>query len=100
MTHDDGAPPFRLRLFITGQTPRSTRAVGNLRRICETHLPGRHEIEIVDIYADPDAARRAQIVAAPTLMRVSPEPIRRIIGDLSDEDRVLLGLELPPETSA
>lgn len=100
MTHDDGSPRYLLRLFITGQTPRSTRAVENLRRICEAHLADRYEIEIVDIYADPEGARAAQVVAAPTLMRVSPEPVRRIIGDLSDEDRVLLGLELPPGTRA
>ena len=95
MTQGDQAPRYRLRLFITGQTPRSTRAVENLRRICEAHLPGRYDIEIVDIYADPEAARQSQVIAAPTLMRVTPEPVRRIIGDLSDEDRVLLGLELP-----
>lgn len=88
-------PHYVLRLYITGSTPRSTRAVENLRRICERHLAERYEIEIVDIYADPEAARAGQVIAAPTLVRVEPEPLRRIIGDLADEDRVLLGLELP-----
>jgi circadian clock protein KaiB len=86
---------YVLRLYITGSTTRSTRAIENLRRICEHHLPGRYDIEIIDIYADPEAARDGQVIAAPTLVRIEPEPPRRIIGDLADEDRVVLGLELP-----
>ena len=87
--------PYVLKLYITGSTPRSTRAIENLRRICERHLSGRYRLEIVDIYAHPEAAREGQVIAAPTLVRLTPEPLRRIIGDLGDEDRVLLGLELP-----
>lgn len=94
MSVPDVAPHYRLRLYITGSTPRSTRAVQNLRRICERHIRGRYEIEIVDIYGNPEAARQGQVIASPTLVRVEPEPLRRIIGDLADEDQVLLGLEL------
>ena len=95
MNDDPPGSRYHLRLYITGSTPRSTRAVENLRRICERHIPQRYDIEIIDIYADPEAARAGQIIAAPTLVRVMPEPVRRVIGDLADEDRVLLGLELP-----
>ena len=95
MSAGDASARYLLRLYITGSTPRSTRAVENLRRICERHLADRYEIEIIDIYADPEAARAGQVIAAPTLVRVEPEPLRRIIGDLADEDRVVLGLDLP-----
>lgn len=81
-----------LRLFVTGATPRSTRAIENLRHVLERELPGRYELEIIDIYQDPQAARTYQILAAPTLVKLLPEPVRRIIGDLSDVERVLHGL--------
>ena len=87
---------YKLRLFITGSTSRSTRAIENMRRICEERLHGRYELEVVDVYQDPQATKEFQIVATPTLLRILPRPLRRIIGDLSDEARVLAGLELMP----
>ena len=103
MTGQAGAPPsdpaaarYVLRLYVTGSTPRSARAVENLRRLCEERLAGRYVLEVVDIYQRPEAAREAQLVAAPTLVRLLPEPLRRLVGDLSDRDRVLRGLDLLP----
>jgi circadian clock protein KaiB len=92
-----GDPPhYQLRLFITGSTPRSTRAIENLRKICEENLDGRYELEVIDVYERPETTRDLQIVATPTLVKVLPEPLRRIIGDLSDELKVLAGLDLAP----
>jgi circadian clock protein KaiB len=85
---------FVLRLYVTGLTQRSTRAVEAVRAICETHLQGRYELEVIDIYQQPALARREQIVAAPTLIKSLPLPLRRIIGDLSSTEKVLLGLGL------
>jgi len=85
-----------LRLFVTGSTPRSARAIANMRRICEENLHGRYDLEVVDVYENPDATRELQIVATPTLVKLLPEPLRRIIGDLSDQERVLAGLNLTP----
>jgi circadian clock protein KaiB len=93
-----GAEHYKLRLFITGSTPRSTRAIENMRRICEENLEGRYDLEVIDVYQNPDATREFQIVATPTLVKVLPEPLRRIIGDLSDKERVLAGLNLAPLT--
>ena len=93
---DPAAPRYVLRLYVTGSTPRSARAVENMRRICEVHLAGRYDLEVIDIYQRPEAAREAQLIAAPTLVRLLPEPLRRVIGDLSDQDRVLHGLDLLP----
>ena len=81
-----------LRLFVSGATPRSVRAIASLRDLLERELPGRYDLEVIDIYQDPRAARDHQVVAAPTLVKLSPAPVRRIIGDLSNEDRVLAGL--------
>ena len=89
-------PEYKLRLFIAGMTPRSHVAIENLQRICETRLAGRLDLEIVDIYQQPHLAETNQVVAAPTLLKLAPEPVRRIIGDLSDEARVLRGLDLVP----
>jgi circadian clock protein KaiB len=86
---------YVLHLFITGATPNSTRAVRNLKDICEHHLRGRYELTIVDIYQQPLLAQQEQIIAAPTLIRKHPLPVRRLIGDLSNRDRVLLALDLP-----
>jgi circadian clock protein KaiB len=94
-THGE-LPHYHLRLFITGSTPRSTRAIENLRRICAENLDGRYEIEVIDVYERPETTRELQIVATPTLVKVLPEPLRRIIGDLSDELKVLAGLDLSP----
>jgi len=87
---------YLLRLFIAGTTPRSRRTIENLRRICDNHLADRFDLEVVDIYQQPDLAEINQVVAAPTLLKLLPPPLRRIIGDLSDEGRVLRGLDLPP----
>ena len=89
-----------LRLYIAGQTRKSIAALTNLRRICEEHLAGRYRVEVIDLMENPEQAQRDQIVAIPTLVRRLPEPIRRIIGDLSNSERVLVGLEVerrPPE---
>ena len=85
---------YVLRLFVTGSTARSQRAIANMRRICEENLAGRYDLEVIDVYQNPDATRDLQVVATPTLVKVLPEPLRRIIGDLSDRERVLAGLNL------
>jgi circadian clock protein KaiB len=85
---------YLLRLYITGMTPRSTQAIENLKKICEEHLKGRYDLEVIDIYQQPTLAKDEQIIAAPTLIKKLPVPIRRLVGDLSDEERVLLGLDL------
>ncbi len=85
---------WELRLYTAGQTPKSLAAVKNLRKVCEEHLAGRYEIEIVDLLKNPRLAKDHQIVAIPTLVRKLPVPIRKIIGDLSDTERTLVGLQL------
>ena len=85
---------YHLRLYVAGQSPKSVRAVENLRRVCEEYLPGRYTIELVDLLENPQLARGDEIIAVPTLVRKLPEPIRRIIGDLSDTEKVLIGLQL------
>ena len=87
---------YVLRLYVTGMTPRSARAMRNVRAICDEYLAGRYDLDIVDIYQQPALARGERIIAAPTLVRKSPLPTRRIIGDMSDRARVLLGLDLAP----
>src|SRR6476469_1803563 len=91
-----GAPgeTFLLRLYVAGQTPKCVRAFENLKRICEEHLASRYQIEMVDLLANPQLARGDQIFAVPTLVRRLPEPIKKIIGDLSNTERVLVGLDL------
>ena len=83
-----------LKLYISGMTPAATRAIRNIRKICEEYLPGRYDLEIIDIYQQPVLAKGEQIIAAPTLIKKLPEPLRRIIGDMSNKDQVLLGLDL------
>ena len=85
-----------LRLYIAGQTPRSIRAFANLKKICEDHLIGKYQIEVIDLIQNPQLAAGDQILAVPTLVRRLPEPVRRIIGDLSHTDRVLVGLDIRP----
>ena len=95
--HDDGPgtpPMYELRLYLAGHSPRSVRAVENLRRACEEHLAGRYRIELVDLLENPQLARGDEIIAVPTLVLKLPEPVRRIIGDLSDTDKLLVGLQL------
>ena len=87
---------YTLRLYITGPTPRSAEAVVNIRRLCEEHLAGRHELRIVDLSQQPELAKRHQIVALPTLVKELPLPQRRFIGDMSRIDRVLAGLDIRP----
>jgi circadian clock protein KaiB len=87
---------FDLRLYVAGQTPRAVRAFSNLRQICEEHLEGRYTIEVIDLLEDPQLGRGDQILALPTLVRRLPEPIKKIIGDLSNAERVLVGLDLRP----
>jgi circadian clock protein KaiB len=87
---------FELRLYVAGQSPRSVRALENLRKVCDEHLAGRYNVEVIDLLVHPALARGDEIVAVPTLVRKLPEPIRKIIGDLSDTDRVLVGLQLRP----
>jgi circadian clock protein KaiB len=93
---DSTGQRYVLRLYVTGSTPRSARAIENMRRICEEHLAGRYDLEVIDIYQRPEAAREFQLIAAPTLVKLLPEPLRRIVGDLSDRDKVLHGLDLLP----
>jgi len=85
---------WELRLYVAGQTPRAATAFTNLRKICEEHLSGLYHIEVIDLLKRPQLARGDQIVAVPTLVRKLPEPVRQIIGDLSDAERVLIGLDL------
>jgi circadian clock protein KaiB len=89
-------PTWWLRLYVAGQTPKSITALANLKRLCEGHLAGRYRIEVVDLLKRPHLARRDEIVVIPTLVRRLPPPIGRIIGDLSDEERVLAWLRVPP----
>ncbi len=88
------SPEWDLRLYVAGQTPRSLAAFRNLKRICEEHLQGKYRIEVVDLLENPTLARGDQIFAIPTLVRKLPEPVRKIIGDLSNTERVLVGLDL------
>lgn len=85
---------WHLTLYIAGSTPRSITALGNLKKICETHLPDRHQIEVIDLTLNPKLAAKDQILALPTLIRKLPPPVKRIIGDLSNEPRLLMGLDL------
>ena len=88
-----------LRLYVAGQTPKSVRAIDNLRRICVEHLEGRYSIEVIDLLEQPQLGEGDQILALPTLVRRLPEPIKKIIGDLSNEERVLVGLDVRPKAS-
>jgi circadian clock protein KaiB len=93
---DAGAPAWELRLYVAGQTAKSLRAFANLKRICEEHLDGQYRIEVIDLLRNPQLAKGDQILALPTLVRNLPVPVRKIIGDLSDTERVLVGLDLRP----
>ena len=87
---------WELRLYVAGQTPKSMMALANLKRHCEQHLKGRYKLEVIDLLLNPQLAEGDQILAIPTLVRKVPEPIRKIIGDLSNEERVLVGLDVRP----
>jgi circadian clock protein KaiB len=88
---------YVLRLYVTGMTPRSTKAIENIKKICEEHLKGRYDLEIIDIYQQPTLAEGEQIIAAPTLIKKLPLPLRRFIGDMSMTEKILLGLDLLPK---
>ncbi len=88
---------YVLRLYVTGMTPKSTSAIQNIRKICEENLKGRYELEVIDIYQQPVLARDEQIIAAPTLVKKLPLPLRKLIGDMSNMERILLGLDLRPK---
>jgi len=87
---------WQLRLYVAGQTPKSLAAFSNLKKICETHLSGRYSIDVIDLVEQPQLSKGDQILAIPTLVRKLPQPVRKIIGDLSDTERVLIGLNLRP----
>lgn len=91
---------FVLRLFVSGMTPNSRKAIENVRNLCEEHLKGRYQLEIVDIYQQPHLAREGQVVAAPTLLKELPLPLRKFIGDMSNTQRILLGLDLRTKPAA
>jgi circadian clock protein KaiB len=90
---------YRLRLYVAGQSARSMNAIANLKRVCEQHLQGRYEVEVIDLLEHPQLAKGDQILALPTLVLKLPEPVRKIIGDLSNTDRVLVGLDLKSRSS-
>lgn len=97
----EGADPpaperYILKLYVTGLTTRSARAIENLQIFCEKHLAGRYELQVIDVYQQPELTRAEQIVAIPTLIKKLPLPLRRLIGDMSDEERVLVGLDILP----
>lgn len=93
---EEMVPAFQLRLYVAGRTAKSVTAFSNLKRICETHLAGQYRIEVIDLLETPQLAAGDQILAVPTLVRRLPEPIKKIIGDLSNEERVLVGLDVQP----
>ena len=90
----DAAPPLKLTLYVAGQTPKSVAAIRNLERMCEDRMPGRYEVEVIDLRQHPQLAREHNIVAIPTLVRSLPVPVQKIIGDLSDEQKVLVHLKV------
>jgi circadian clock protein KaiB len=93
---NDAEERWQLRLYVAGQTPKSIAAYANLKKICAEHLAGKYEIEVIDLLMTPQLARGDQILAVPTLVRKLPEPVKKIIGDLSNTERVLVGLDVKP----
>jgi circadian clock protein KaiB len=91
---DHNNEQYLLKLYVSGNSPQSTRAIHNLKKICEENLKGRYSLEIIDLYQKPDLARELDLIAAPTLIKKLPLPIRRVIGDMSNTDRVLVGLDV------
>ncbi len=89
---------FVLRLYVTGTTPKSLSAISNIKKICEEHLLGRYDLEVIDIYQQPALAAGEQIIAVPTLIKKLPHPLRKLIGDMSNTEHILLGLDLKPKT--
>lgn len=97
---DSGETKYVLRLYVAGATPRSTEAILNIKKICEEHLKGRYELEVIDLYQQPTLAKGEQIIAAPTLVKKLPPPLRKFIGSMHDVDRILVGLDLKPKDKA
>jgi len=91
-----GRPKYELRLYVTGMTPRSTHAIANVKEICEEHLKGRYDLRVIDLYQQPVLADGERIIAVPLLIKKLPPPLRRITGDLSDREQILIGLDLKP----
>ena len=89
---------YVLRLYVTGMTPKSARAIANVQKLCEKHLPGRYELDVIDIYQQLKLAKGEQIIATPTLIKKLPLPIRKLIGDMSDTEKFLFGIGLKPES--
>lgn len=94
---NENPPEYDLRLFVAGMTPNSLKAIASIRKICEEHLQGRYALRVIDIYKQPDLAKREQIIAVPTLIKKFPLPLRKFIGDLSDSKMLLKGLNVRPE---
>ena len=90
---------YVLRLYVTGMTPKSTRTIASVQKLCEKHLPGRYELDVIDIYQQLNLVRGEQIIATPTLVKKLPLPMRKLIGDMSDTERVLIGIGLKPKGS-
>ena len=95
---DNPQGPFTLTLYISGMTPRSQRAIDNIHKLCEEHMAGRYHLKIIDIYQQPGAAKDAQIIAVPTLIKTLPPPLRCVIGDMGDPGRVMVALEMAPRS--
>jgi circadian clock protein KaiB len=91
---EEASTRYLLKLYVAGQSPKSVNAIANIKNICEEHLQGRYELEVIDLYQQPQLAQGEQIIALPTLIRKLPPPLRRIIGDLSNTERVLVGLDI------
>ncbi len=85
---------YTLRLYVIGNTPRSSQAIQNIQKVCQEHLAGRYELEVIDVFQQPGLAREAQIIATPTLIRQLPMPLRKLVGDMADEKRLLVGLDI------
>ncbi len=96
LRHPDDQESYVLRLYVSGMTPKSLRAIQKIKEICKTHLKGRYDLEVIDIYQQPELGKEAQIIAAPTLIKKLPSPLRKFIGDLSDTEKILVGLDLRP----
>ncbi|MCF8026594.1 MAG: circadian clock KaiB family protein [Desulfobacteraceae bacterium] len=94
---DQSGPRFQLRLFVTGSTLRSQQAIQNIRHICEEYLSGEYELEVIDVSQNPEQARKYQILAVPTLLKELPSPLRKVVGDLSEKETVLEGLNIQPK---
>ena len=95
---DEKSVKYILRLYVTGMTPKAQEAIRNIRKICEEELQGRYELDVIDVYQQPELAKKEQLIAAPTLIRKLPLPLRRMVGDMSNKEKVIVGLELMPKS--